>query len=64
MRVQWKSASSIYKIQERYVSERREVLYNILIEFCVPLKVGSQFKSDVDVMCDTAAQRSESWLWV
>jgi hypothetical protein len=38
MGVQWCSITAIDKFQESLDSVRREVLYNILIEFGVPMK--------------------------
>jgi hypothetical protein len=37
--VQWGSTSVIHKLQKAYDSVRREVLYNILTEFGVPIHV-------------------------
>jgi len=39
MVIQWPSASAIYKLQESLDSVRREVLYNILIEFGISMKL-------------------------
>ena len=37
--MQGNSASSVYRLQETYNSVRREVLYNILIDCCIPMKL-------------------------
>jgi hypothetical protein len=39
MGVQWYSISTSHRLQEAYDSVRREVLYIILIEFRVPMKL-------------------------
>jgi hypothetical protein len=39
MGVWWDSTSVIHRLQEAYDSIRREVLYNILIQFEVPMKL-------------------------
>jgi hypothetical protein len=41
--VQWDSTSAIDRLQE-YDSVRREVLYNILIESGIPMKLGGLTK--------------------
>ena len=38
------SASAIYRIQKAYDSLRKEVLYNILIEFVIPMKLARLIK--------------------
>jgi len=39
MGIQWNIASAVYRLQKAYDSIRREVLYNILIEFDIPKKL-------------------------
>jgi hypothetical protein len=38
MGVQWNSTSAVHRLQETYVSMRREVLHSILLEFGVAMK--------------------------
>jgi len=44
MGIQWPSASASYKLQESLDLVRREVLYNILIEFGIPMKLERLIK--------------------
>ena len=39
MGIQWSSASATYRLQEKYDSGRREILYNIIINFGIPMKL-------------------------
>jgi hypothetical protein len=42
--MRWDSASAIYRHKDAYDSVKGEVLYNILIEFGVPMKLVRLFK--------------------
>ena len=70
MEIQRSSASSLKDFEKAYYSVRMEVLYNILIEFCIPMKLirvikmspnetyrrvrGGKNLSEFDTLCSTA----------
>jgi hypothetical protein len=51
MGTQWDCASAVYRLQESLDSVRWEVLYNILIEFSIPLKLVRLIKMCLNKTC-------------
>jgi hypothetical protein len=50
--IQRSSASAFYRLQEAYDSVRREVLYNILIEYGIPMKLIRLIKMCLNETCN------------
>jgi hypothetical protein len=51
MGTQWVCTSAIYGLKKAYDSVRREVLYNILIEFNIPMKLAGLIKMWLNEAC-------------
>jgi hypothetical protein len=49
--VQWDSTSDIYRLKKAYDSVRKEALYNILIEFGIPMKLARLNKMCLNETC-------------